>query len=407
MRSYFIYIIFLITTCAFESIILPSQTFGHDHSKGGIIDEIEVKGSSFFSAGKIKDQMTLKENRWFNVFKKRRFSSKKAELDLSAILSLYRANGFLEAECKIETLEKENNRVVVVITIKEGVQTKLSNISLSGGLARFEGKVKREMKVLKIGDPFDRMKLNEVAFNIKTVYANNGYPYADVQISTSMSEDKRGAEVEFKINEDKKVFFGEVFFKGLKRTKERVAKRELTIKKGEVYSRAKIIDSEQRVFSTELFNYISLDAKDIKEKPENPDFILRVIEKKPNYTGVKAELAQNRPQSQGQQEYLTVDFTGEWGNRNLAGTSTKIGLSAIYSYKIMPKIERLSNRFTLGYIEPWFLRTRTVLHLDLYYKPGVKSAVQKYRIESFGGNINFSREYKKYTKIWLTHSDQQ
>jgi len=413
MKKYLIHIVFLMAVTVFESICFPSQASGYDPAKGGIIDKIEVKGNNFFSVGKIKDQMTLKENRWFNVFKKRRFSSKKAELDQSAINSLYQANGFLEAECKIETVEKEKKRVVVTVSIKEGVQTKLSKISLMGGLAEFEGKVRKEMKILKRGDPFNRVKLNEVAFSIKTVYANNGYPYADIQTLVTMSEDRSQAEVSFKISEDKKVFFGEVSYKGLKRTKEKVARRELTLKKGEVYSRAKIIDSEQRVYSTGLFNYITLEAKNPQEKPQNPDFILRVVERKSNHIGIKAELAQN-PQTPDQQEYLSIDFTGAWGNRNLGGTSRKIGLSAYYSYTIFREddgkkryLEKLSNRFTLGYIEPWFLGTRTLLNLDLYYEPGVKSFVQPYRIESFGGNINFSREYKRYTKIWLTHSYQQ
>ncbi|NIQ18253.1 MAG: hypothetical protein GTN43_05590, partial [Candidatus Aenigmarchaeota archaeon] len=85
--------------------------------------------------------------------------------------------------------------------------------------------------------------------------------------------------------------------------------------------------------------------------------------------GVKAELAQNRPQNQ--QEYLTVDFTARWGNRNLGGTSQKLGFSAYYSYRILFEeegkrklIQKLSNRFTLGYVEPWFLGTRTVMNLD-------------------------------------------
>jgi outer membrane protein insertion porin family len=401
MKNYFIYIISLFTLTIFESICFPSPASGDGSAKAGVIHKIEVEGNSFFSVSKIKDQMILKENKWFNIFKKRRFSPKKAELDQFAIDSLYHVNGFLDAECKIEGVEEKKNKVMVMVEIKEGIQTKLSRISSSGGLPEFEEKVKKEIKILKTGDPFNRVKLNEVAFNVKTVYANNGYPYADIRMLVTPSEDRSQAEVTFKIDEDKKVYFGEVSYKGLKRTKENVAKRELTIKKGEVYSRAKIIDSEQRLFSTGLFNYVTLDALEAQAKPQNPDFTLRAVEKKPSYIGVKAELAQS------QQNYQALDFTGEWGNRNLAGTSRKIGLSAYYSYKILPKIERLSNRFTIGYVEPWFLGTRTVLNLDLYYEPGVKSAVQKYRIESYGGNANFSWEYKKYTKIWLTHNNEQ
>jgi outer membrane protein insertion porin family len=406
IKNCFIYIFLLFTITAFESVYLPSKASAENSVKGGIIDTIEVKGNAFFSVAKIKDQMTLKENRWFNLFKKRKFSGKKAELDQFSVDSLYHVHGFLEAKCKIEATKIKENRVVVAVIIEEGIQTKFGKISTSGGLAEFEGKVGKEIKILKMGDPFNRVKLNEVAFNIKTVYANNGYPYADINMLVTTSEDSTQAEVTFEIDEDKKVFFGDISYKGLRRTKEKVAERELTIKKGEVYSRAKIIDSEQRVFSTGLFNYITLEANDPQKKPPNPDFTLRVVERKPNYVGFRTELAQN-PQTQNQQEYLSFDFTGEWGNRNLAGTSRKVGFSAFYSYKIMPKIERLSNRFTLGYVEPWFLGTRTLLNLDFYYEPGVKSAVQKYRIESFGGNLNFSREYKRYTKIWLTHSYQQ
>ena len=407
MRKHFVYIISLFVLTCFESLCFPSPSFGEGPAKGGVIDKIEVTGNSFFSPSKIKDQMTIKENKWYNLFKKRKFSSKKAEMDQWAIDSLYHVHGFLKEECKIEGVEKENKRIVVMVSIKEGMQTKLGRISLVGGLLEFEEKVKKEMKILKTGNPFDKVLLSAVSFNIKTVYADNGYPYAEVQMVVTLSEDDTEAEVTFKINEEEKAFFGEVTCKGLNLTKEKVAKRELTIKKGELYSRTKIIDSQQRVYSTGLFNYITLEAFDAQKKPPNPDFVLRVVEKKPNYMGVKAELAQNRPQTQNQQEYTTVDFTGEWGNRNLAGTSRKIGLSAYFSYKILPKIERLSNRFTLGYVEPWFLGTRTVLNLDLYYEPGVKSVVQKYRIESYGGNINFSREYKKYTKIWLTQSYEQ
>jgi outer membrane protein insertion porin family len=407
MKNFFISIIFLLILAIFESPCFPSPVSEESLPKEGIIDKIEVKGNTFFSAKKIESQMTLKENKWYNLFKKRKFSYKKAELDQWAIDSLYHVNGFLKAECKIEGKEKGKKKIMVEVSIKEGVQTRLGQISLVGGLLEFEEKARKEIKILKTGDPFNRVLLNAVTFNIKTVYADRGYPYAEVQMQVTTSEDETQAEVTFKINEGEKVFFGNISYKGLKLTKEGVARRELTIKKGELYSRAKIIDSQQRVYSTGLFNYITLEAVDAQKKPVNPDFVLRVVEKKPNYIGVKTELAQNSPQTQNQQEYTTVDFTGEWGNRNLSGTSRKIGLSAYLSYKVLPKIERLSNRFTLGYVEPWFLGTRTGLQVDLYYEPGVKSVVQRYRIESFGGDVNLSWEYKRFTKIWYTQSYQQ
>lgn len=400
--------LYLILAC-FGLVVFPVPTEANNGHRP-LIEKITVEGNRYFSAGRIKDQMSLKENRWYNLFKKRRFSPKKAELDKISIDSLYHVHGFLEATSEIIVQEKEGNRCQLKATIKEGPQTILGEVALRGGLPGLKKKTEKELKSLKAGAPFNWTKLNEVAFNIKTIYANNGYPYAEVQILVSEGEIRFTSNVTFEVNEDKKVFFGKLTYEGLKLTKQHVAHRELTIREGDVYSREKIMDSQQRAYSTGLFSYITLRAKDAAQKPEKPDFVMRVIERKPNYVGTRVELAQNQPQSANQQEYLTVDFTGEWGNRNLAGTSRKIGIVGYYSYKVVPEIERLSNRFTLRYVEPWFpwfLKTRTLLDVDVYYEPGVKSAVQKYRIESYGGNINFSREFTRNTKAWLTYSYQQ
>ncbi|MGB8658659.1 MAG: outer membrane protein assembly factor BamA [Candidatus Zixiibacteriota bacterium] len=377
------------------------------NQKKPIIEKIAVGGNNYFSEDKIKDQMSLKENRWYNLLGKRRYNPKKAELDQASIDSLYHVNGFLAADCQISAAPRKEQSCVVEVQIKEGVQIRLGSVALEGGLPELEEKTRKELKPLNPGTPFNWTRLYGTVFNIKSIYANNAYPYAEVQILLPERTDSSVQNVTFKVSQDKKVYFGKMSFEGLKLTREKVARRELTIKEGEPYSREKIMDSQQRIFSTGLFSYLTLKAKDVEQKPEKPDFVLRVIEKKPNYVGTRMELAQNQPQPVNQQEYLTVDFTGEWGNRNLAGTSRKIGLSGFYSYEIVPKIQRLSNRLALTYTEPWFLETRTLLGLDLYYEPGVQSAVQEYRIESYGGNLNLSREYKEHTKMWLTYSYQQ
>ncbi len=390
----------------FVAVLFLAATAQAGNRNKPVIEKITVVGNTHFSDNKIKDQMGLKEDRWYRLFKKRRFSLKKAELDKASIDSLYHVNGFLEAESEISAEQKKKNSCVVKVTIKEGYQTRLGSIILKGVLPQFEEKTRKEMRLLKSGEPFNWTKLYDVRFNIGTIYANNGYPYAKVQILVSEGENKYIQDVTLQVDAQKKVFFGNVTYEGLKLTRGNVARRELTIKEGEVYSREKSVDSRQRLYSTGLFRYITLKAKDVEQKPDKPDFVLRVVEKKPNYVGARMEVAQNQPQSVNQQEYLTVDFTGEWGNRNLAGTSRKIGISAYYGFRVAP-IERLSNRLALRYVEPWFLGTRTVLDLDVYYEPGVKSAVQKYRIESYGGNMNFSREFTIYTKAWLTGSYQQ
>jgi outer membrane protein insertion porin family len=290
----------------FWGLLLLAATAQANNRKGPIIEKIVVEGNSNFTDAKIKDQMSLKENRWYALFKKRRFSSKKAELDQASIDSLYHVNGFLAAQSEVRAEETKEDSCVVKVTISEGYQTSLGNVRQEGGLPQFEEKTRKEMKPLKSGEPFNWTKLYDVRFNIGTIYANNGFPYATVQILTSEGESRGRLDVILKISAEKKVFFGSVTYEGLELTKQNVARRELTVKEGEVYSREKIMDSRQRLYSTRLFNYITLKAKDVEQKPDKPDFVLRVVEKKPYYVGGRVEVAQSKPPEEETERELTL-----------------------------------------------------------------------------------------------------
>jgi outer membrane protein insertion porin family len=371
-----------------------------------VIKRIEVSGNTFFSSKKIKKEMSLKENKWLNLFKNQRFYRWKLENDQFTIDTLYQTNGFLQAKTRIDYQFDAESKVSLKVIIYEGVQTRIKGISLSGGLESLSDKEKKVLDMLKSGEPLNLLKLDKVAFNLKTIYANNGYPYSQVKIEIEMSEDSTSAQVNFSLEPGKLVKFGEISFEGLSRTDEKVARRELVIKQGEIYSREKILDSEQREYSTGLFNYISLEAKKPEEKPENPEFVLKVAERKPSYVGLKLGMGQYQPQNIVA-DLTTSDLTLEWGNQNLAGTARKIYLSGFTSFVIFKNWQNLSNRFKFGFVEPWFMGTRTPFNFDLYYEPGVRSIIQPYRIESYGGNFNFSREYKRFIKFYLTFSYQQ
>ncbi|OGC84671.1 MAG: outer membrane protein assembly factor BamA [candidate division Zixibacteria bacterium RBG_16_43_9] len=404
-----------ICKAVFYSLILTSFIFlfeGNSLSAGPpsaekpVIKKIEVYGNTLFSAKRIKQEMSLKENKWYNLFKKQRFYKWKMENDRLAVDSLYHINGFLQAQTGIDYQVDSLNQGRLRVNIFEGVQTKVKGFTVKGGLENLVSKQDKELSSLKPGEPLNLSQLGVITFNLKTIYANNGYPYCSIKAEIDISQDSAWAQLNFEIEPGKMVRFGDISVEGLSRTHEKVARRELTIKSGEIYSREKILDSEQRAYSTGLFTYVSLDAKNSSEKPENPDFVLKLVERKPSYVGVKLGLGQYQPQNLVA-DLTTADLTLEWGNRNLAGTARKISLSGFSSFVVFKNWQNLTNRFKFGFVEPWLFGTRTPFNFDLYYEPGVKSVIQPYRIESYGGNFNFSREYRKFTKFYLTFSYQQ
>ncbi len=365
------------------------------------IKKIIVQGNSYFSAKKIKSQTTYTKS-WLNFFSSPKFIPKRVPENIFAIDSLYHTNGFWEATTSINyELDTTDNKVILTIQIYEGVQTRLSSLRVSGGIENLNEKSRKFISDYKAGTPLDKSKLAGIMFEIKAVYANNGHPYADINPLIVQSEDKKSAEVVLEIAPGALVTFGEVELQGFKLTQKRVGKRELTFKKGEIYKREKVINSQQRLYSTGLFTYLSLEAKDAKSKPVQPDFILKVIERKRNYVSFKVATGQDSLKD------LSADLQGEWGNKNLWGSAKKFSLSASSKYALIPKLQNIKNRFKISFTEPWFLGTRTPLNLDFFYDPGIKSVIQPYRIEEFGSNVSLSREIKKSTRMWLGGSFQQ
>ncbi len=374
--------------------------------KPPVLEKIVVEGNLFFKEKRIKENMANEENRWYNILKRRRLKRWELEKDQYRIEGLYHAYGFLEAKIKIDYQTKEKDKAEVFVKIEEGIQTILENLSLEGGIEKFKPKAFKILEEVETDIPLNPNRIEKAKFSLKTLYANNGYPYAEINTTVKKNKDNRKASVLFEITSGPLVSFGDIFLKGLKHTKEKVAKRELTIKKGEIYSREKIIESKRRVYSTNLFNYINLEAKEPERKPTNPDFTLKMIEKKPNFFELRAGVSQTQPPN-FVADLTTLDLLAEWGNRNLFGTGRKISFSGFSSFEIVRYSQNLSNRFGFKFVEPWFLGKRILFDLDLYYEPGIKSILQNYKIESYGGNLNFSKEFSNFVKSWFTFSYQR
>ncbi len=183
--------------------------------------------------------------------------------------------------------------------------------------------------------------------------------------------------------------YGEIKVWGIRSVQKNLVKRELTIKPGETYCRSQIEESQQRVYSTGLFNYVRIYAQNPFEKPGNPDFIVSVMERESKWFGLRTGLGQD------EQYDVTFDLTGEWGNRNIGGSGRKLTLSTTLRFQVLGNWANLKNSFAATYTEPWFLHTRTPLSLRLYFDPGVRDRVLGYRIQRLGGDLDLSHEVRK------------
>ncbi|MFQ6007452.1 MAG: POTRA domain-containing protein, partial [Candidatus Zixiibacteriota bacterium] len=323
------------------------------------IDSIAISGNKFFSNSKIKKQMYSRERTLWSAIKgdrRTRLQRESQGRDTLEIKFLYLSNGFLGVQVleKFEAVGKDSAALIKVI-IDEGRQSFYGDKHIVGSFDRkFHHQFQKITDRLKEQQPINLFDLHQVSFDMKTILANQGYPYATVTFSVDTNSTDTLSPITFHIEADSLVHFGDITIEGLQKYPEYTARRELKVRKGEIYRRDAIIDSQRRLFESGYFSTIRLTQAEQATDRLNPDFILIVRERKPIYITVKTGAGQSKVRD------LTWDFSAGFGKRNFLG-SRRYDLLTQLSFSLGKESRLLNHNYQLRFTEPWFLGVRMPL----------------------------------------------
>lgn len=320
--------------------------------------------------------------------------------DIALLSAFYRSRGFLDATASESFYhDTARNELVVRIDVSEGRQSFFGPVGVTGDAGELAGKLGDAVSGLKPDSVFNVYLVDRALFRMKEIMANGGYPYAKIHLDTSRSADSPKLPLVFRVDKDGLVHFGQVEITGLAITQPGVVRRELAFKPGDIYSREKIVRSQQQVYATGLFNYVTLSAKkrpDSLGRPGDtlnlqPDFLLRAVERKPAALNLHAGAGQFKLREE--QQDLSLDLALGWENRNLGGRARRISLLARSSFLVITDYRLLSNRFSADYTEPWILSTRNYANFSVAFEPAVRDQVLGVRIQTATLGLTFLRPF--------------
>ncbi|MFH1700621.1 MAG: BamA/TamA family outer membrane protein [Candidatus Zixiibacteriota bacterium] len=350
------------------------------------ISEIIIDGNQFISDSKIRSKLFSRKNTFWQALKsgsRNRVLRYSINRDTLEIKYLYYREGFLNigVDESVE-MKASDSSAIVHINIDEGSRFLIGRVNfLANDSLVFLGELRKVANRLRTGDPVDPIKLNEIVFDLKTRFANNGYPYAIVETAIDSSAGSQNTNISITANEGQLVRFGEVFFDKLNYYSSGLAAREIAFEKGAIYSREQILKSQKQLYSTNLFNSISLSFvrpssdQQVPVDSLNPDFLFSAVERKPHYVTVKTGASQDSLQD------LTWDFSAAWGKRNF-WKSRRLEISASSRFVIFTDWRVVLHRYQIRLIEPRFMKLRLPLTLTARFEPGVRSQVQPYRVQT-------------------------
>ncbi len=362
------------------------------------ITEIVIEGNEFFSDNQIQERMYSRERgvfEWLRDDRRARIQRETIGRDTLEIKYLYFVNGFLNADVDEDfRVELPDSNAVIIVSINEGRRYFYDTVIVQGDYdsTLFYDDLRKIANRFTPGKPINPIALRQAALDMKTVLANDGYPYADILEVVDTSVTGTSVPVVFTIEADSLTTFGVYRIEGLDRYPQKVVRRELKIEPGDTYSRMDIIDSQRRLIESGYFTTFQIQRDPDSENRLRPNFVVRVRERKARY------LTFTTGASQSEEVDLQWDVSAGFGKRNFLG-SRRYDIGTRVSFDLGTDSRLIDHVYSVRYTEPWFAGFRMPLILTGEIRPKVQSLVQPYDISSWSISASTTRRIRDIWRI--------
>jgi outer membrane protein assembly factor BamA len=170
-----------------------------------------------------------------------------------AIAGHYWEQGYLDAEV---ACRRPNPRADTVwVSISEGARSRLKSVRVSGASIR-DSTTLEAIFTDQLGKPFSRSSLERGITEVLSFYDARGYPFTSVRPDL-LSRGGGWVGVGLAVDEGPRARLGDVVFRGLSRTKAKVALLETGLASGAAYDGGKIESARGRLLALGIFDEVS------------------------------------------------------------------------------------------------------------------------------------------------------
>jgi outer membrane protein assembly complex protein YaeT len=261
--------------------------------EGGTIavHSLKFNGVKNVDVARLKNALATRENTKVPIVgwqlpwgKKNYFDRGRFDADLKRIEAFYADRGFPDARVTDfdVKLNDKQDAVDVTVTIDEGQPVTVAAVQFQGFDVippQHLEQMKRQMP-LAIGKPRDRQEVtatHELAVN---ELRDHGYPYARVGTEENDGSNGKQATIVFTAEPGTLAHFGDIEIAGNTGVSDRVIERQLTFKPGDLYRRSVVQDSQRRLYSMELFQFVNVESLNPEQQQPQVDTRVTVAEGK-------------------------------------------------------------------------------------------------------------------------------
>ncbi len=292
--------------------------------------------------------------------------------DVSVVREFYIALGYLAVEVETQPVDIEQDKAVIMISVKEGPKTVIGRLEITGAVSISPEEV-RKVLGLKDDHPYNEVDIADARARVVDAYLEKGF--IDVAVNTKVEFSGESAIVTFEIHEGEKTFFGKTIITGNSATKTKVIQRELLHGESAPFNYGVLTKERQKLYKLGLFTEIRMEPLE----PYDHRRDIQVEVEEGNAGSVEFGFGYSNYEK----------FTGfvDVGYKNLFGMNRQVSLRIGYN-----SIEKL---YSVSYRDPWFLDKPLPFRVTVYRserdEKNIDTKVVMYRYRKHGISLGIEK----------------
>ena len=364
------------------------------------VHKIYIDGNEVLSDNKIKRTMkkTNEKKSLWKIFSQKKFVMSDYEADKQLIIDKYNEKGYRDAVILSDSVVPFDEKSVdVYLKVSEGKRYYISDITWVGNTV-YPSPTLSEVLGIKKGDVYNQKLLNKRTQDdddaVANLYLNNGYLFYNL-IPVERKIEGDSISLEMRMYEGKQARINKVVINGNDRLYEKVVRRELRVRPGDLFSKEDLMRSVREIAQTGHFDPEKMDVRP-EPNPDNGtvDIILNLESKANDQVELSAGWGQT-----GVILKASLKFTN-FSMQNLLHPSSYKGIipqGEGQTFTISAQTNaKYYQAYSVSFLDPWFGGKRpNSLSVSAFYsrQTGINSSYYQQQYQNYMYNYANSMYY--------------
>jgi outer membrane protein assembly complex protein YaeT len=230
---------------------------------------VEVKSLSFtglkaVEASQLRSVLATTQSSILPWNDKQYFDSTEFKADLQRIIAFYVDRGYPRARVRTfdVKLSDDQRSVRITIDIDEGEPRILERMTFEGfdAIPEDHRRVLEARLPLQPNQPLDRALAQANRELILDEFKDHGYPKPSVDMREVAGTSEERRVLSYTARPGRIAYVGPVEINGAMSVDEGIVRRQLSFRSGDLFEQSKLRDSQRKLYSLELFNFVNVEA---------------------------------------------------------------------------------------------------------------------------------------------------